>query len=171
MLAASRHGARALGARRGFASVVDAAGVKVAAHDAGQPTASVTLLAKAGSRYASAPGVAHALKNFAFKVCVVFWLFGMGGRGRRASEVDGADGTDFRARCAPCITAHALFFPIFSVCGEFARSLKCYPYRQSTAKRSALGTVRETELYGGVLSTTLTREHLAVTAEFLKGDE
>ncbi|KAI0031796.1 Metalloenzyme, LuxS/M16 peptidase-like protein, partial [Vararia minispora EC-137] len=39
------------------------------------------------------------------------------------------------------------------------------------AKHSALGTVRQAELYGGVLSSTLTREHLALTAEFLPGDE
>ena len=42
---------------------------------------------------------------------------------------------------------------------------------QSTDKRSTLGTVREAELYGGVLSSSLSREHLAVTAEFLRGDE
>ena len=42
---------------------------------------------------------------------------------------------------------------------------------QSTAKRTALGTVRESELYGGVLTSSLGREHLAVTAEFLRGDE
>ena len=42
---------------------------------------------------------------------------------------------------------------------------------QSTGKRSALGTIREAELYGGVLSSSLYREHLALTAEFLRGDE
>ena len=42
---------------------------------------------------------------------------------------------------------------------------------QSTATRSAIGTVRESELYGGVLSSSLGREHLALTAEFLRGDE
>ncbi|TRM60694.1 Metalloenzyme, LuxS/M16 peptidase-like protein [Schizophyllum amplum] len=93
---------------RSFATVADSAGVKVAAVDFGQPTSSVTLLVKAGSRFEPKTGVAHALKNFAFK---------------------------------------------------------------STAKRSALGTVRESELYGGVLSSTLSREHLALTAEFLRGDE
>ncbi|KAF8679790.1 LuxS MPP-like metallohydrolase [Rhizoctonia solani] len=41
----------------------------------------------------------------------------------------------------------------------------------TTSQRSALRTVREAELYGGVLSSTLTREHLAITAEFLRGDE
>ncbi|KAI6046578.1 Metalloenzyme, LuxS/M16 peptidase-like protein [Pisolithus marmoratus] len=95
---------------RSFATVVDtkASGVKVAAVDNGQPTTAVTVLVKAGSRYQPSPGVAHVLKNFAFK---------------------------------------------------------------STAKRSTLGTVRESELYGGVLSASLSREYLALTAEFLRGDE
>jgi ubiquinol-cytochrome c reductase core subunit 2 len=53
---------------RSFATVVDSAGVKVAAVDYGQPTSAVTFLVKAGSRFESKPGVAHALKNFAFKV-------------------------------------------------------------------------------------------------------
>ncbi|KAI6095761.1 Metalloenzyme, LuxS/M16 peptidase-like protein [Pisolithus sp. B1] len=93
-----------------FATVIDtkASGVKVAAVDNGQPTTAVTVLVKAGSRYQPSPGVAHILKNFAFK---------------------------------------------------------------STAKRSALGTVRESELYGGVLSASLSREYLALTTEFLRGDE
>ncbi|KAJ7672652.1 ubiquinol-cytochrome C reductase complex core protein 2 [Mycena rosella] len=95
-------------ARRSFATVVDTAGFKVAAVDSNQPTVAITFLAKAGPRYQQKPGVAHALKNFAFK---------------------------------------------------------------STEDRSALGTVRESELYGGVLSSTLSREHLALTAEFLRGDE
>jgi hypothetical protein len=57
--------------KRGFATVVDAAsGFKVAAVDNGQPSSSVTVLLKAGSRHQSKPGVAHALSNFAFKVCV-----------------------------------------------------------------------------------------------------
>ncbi|KAF5376695.1 hypothetical protein D9615_007864 [Tricholomella constricta] len=93
---------------RSFATVADSAGLKVAAVDRNQPTSAVTILVKAGSRFESKPGVANALKNFAFK---------------------------------------------------------------STAKRSALGTVRESELYGGVLSASLGREHLALTAEFLRGDE
>ncbi|KAK7448432.1 ubiquinol-cytochrome c reductase core subunit 1 [Stygiomarasmius scandens] len=93
---------------RSFATVVDSAGVKVAAVDSNRPTTSVTFLVKAGSRFETKAGVAHGLKNFAFK---------------------------------------------------------------STAKRSALGTVRETELYGGLLSANLSREHLALTAEFLRGDE
>ncbi|KAI0758832.1 LuxS/MPP-like metallohydrolase [Fomes fomentarius] len=112
MLAARASAARsasriARNARR-FATVVDSAGVKVAAADNGEPTSAVTFLVKAGSRYETKPGVAHALKSYAFK---------------------------------------------------------------STDKRSTLGTVREAELYGGVLSSSLSREHLAVTAEFLRGDE
>jgi predicted Zn-dependent peptidase len=57
--------------RRGFATVVNAStGFKVAALDNGQPTSSVTVLLKAGSRYESKPGLAHTLSNFAFKVRV-----------------------------------------------------------------------------------------------------
>ncbi|KAG6374912.1 Metalloenzyme, LuxS/M16 peptidase-like protein [Boletus reticuloceps] len=94
---------------RSFATVADSAsGIKVAAIDNGQPTAAVTFLVKAGSRYEPAPGVSHALKSFAFK---------------------------------------------------------------STAKRSTLGTVRESDLYGGVLFASMSREYLAFTSEFLRGDE
>ena len=70
-------------------------------------TSTVTVAIKAGSRYESAPGVAHVLKNYLFK---------------------------------------------------------------SNQKRSALRLVREAEFYGGVLSTALTKEHLLLTAEFLRGD-
>jgi len=56
---------------RSFATVVDNAGIKVAAVDHHQPTSAVTILVKAGSRFESKPGVAHALKNFAFKVISV----------------------------------------------------------------------------------------------------
>jgi ubiquinol-cytochrome c reductase core subunit 2 len=61
---------RAIRAVRAFATVVDTAGVKVAAIDHGQPTSAVTFLVKAGSRFETKPGVANALKNFAFKVCI-----------------------------------------------------------------------------------------------------
>ncbi|KAK8864552.1 hypothetical protein IAR55_001802 [Kwoniella newhampshirensis] len=71
-------------------------------------TSSLTVAVKAGSRYESIPGVAHVLKNFAFK---------------------------------------------------------------ATSSASSLRTARETELYGGVLSASLTREHLFLSAEFLRGDE
>jgi predicted Zn-dependent peptidase len=53
---------------RKFATVVESSGLKVAAVDNGQPSASVTLLVKAGSRHESKAGLAHALKNYAFKV-------------------------------------------------------------------------------------------------------
>ncbi|SHO78875.1 Similar to S.cerevisiae protein QCR2 (Subunit 2 of ubiquinol cytochrome-c reductase (Complex III)) [Malassezia sympodialis ATCC 42132] len=72
------------------------------------PVASITVAVRAGPRFESQAGVAHALKNFAFK---------------------------------------------------------------STKERSALRIVREAELNGGVLSASLNREHLLLTAEFLKGDE
>ena len=49
--------------------------------------------------------------------------------------------------------------------------LMCCLVGKNTAQKSALRIARESELYGGVLSTTLGREHLAITAEFLKGDE
>ncbi|CDO76334.1 hypothetical protein BN946_scf184795.g5 [Trametes cinnabarina] len=109
MLAARASAARAASRiARNFATVVDTAGVKVAAADNGEATSAVTVIVKAGSRFETKPGVAHALKNYAFK---------------------------------------------------------------STDKRSTLGAVREAELYGGVLSSSLSREHIAVTAEFLRGDE
>lgn len=75
--------------------------------------------------------------------------------------------------------AHVLKSFAFKV-GQDGRSVprlgwpKCkakYLQRQSTASGSALKTARETELYGGVLSAALSREHLFLTAEFLRGDE
>ncbi|KAA1102231.1 ubiquinol-cytochrome c reductase core subunit 1 [Puccinia graminis f. sp. tritici] len=42
---------------------------------------------------------------------------------------------------------------------------------KSTQKRSALSLVRETELLGGILTSSLTREHLILSAEFLKGND
>ncbi|EIW76553.1 LuxS MPP-like metallohydrolase [Coniophora puteana RWD-64-598 SS2] len=51
-----------------------------------------------------------------------------------------------------------------------AHVLKNFAFR-SAGSRSALGTVREAELYGGVLTSSLSREHIALTAEFLRGDE
>lgn len=51
-----------------------------------------------------------------------------------------------------------------------ASALKHFTFK-STAKRSALRVVRESELYGGLLSSSLTKENLLLTAEFLRGDE
>ncbi|BGP14442.1 ubiquinol-cytochrome c reductase core subunit 1 [Rhodosporidiobolus nylandii] len=99
---------------RGYATpssvfaVQDVNGVKVASVDEGAPTAAISVVVKAGSRYEPAPGVAHVLKNSLFK---------------------------------------------------------------ANNKRSQIRLVRETEALGGVLSTSLSREHLVLTAEFLKGDE
>lgn len=61
-------------AARTYATVSEASGVKVAGIDNGQPTTSISVVVKAGSRFESRPGVAHALKNFAFKVSPAFWL-------------------------------------------------------------------------------------------------
>lgn len=60
---------------RSFATAVDTAGVKVAAVNHNQPTSSVTVLVKAGSRFETKDGVANALKNFAFKVCLTFFFY------------------------------------------------------------------------------------------------
>lgn len=59
-------------ATRSFASVVESSGVKVAAVETPASTASVTVLVKAGSRYEPKEGVANALKNFAFKVSLLW---------------------------------------------------------------------------------------------------
>lgn len=64
---------------RSYATTVsEASGVKVAGYERGAPagTVNLTVVVKAGSRYETRPGVAHVLKNFAFKVgsilhCVV----------------------------------------------------------------------------------------------------
>lgn len=47
--------------------VSDAQGIKVATRDDGGPTTTLALVVKAGSRYESEPGLAHALSNFSFK--------------------------------------------------------------------------------------------------------
>jgi ubiquinol-cytochrome c reductase core subunit 2 len=109
MFARSRALRNVVNSTRTYAtSVADSAGVKVAGVDLGQPTTSISVVVKAGSRYETLPGVAHALKNFAFK---------------------------------------------------------------ATSNASSLKIVREAELYGGVLSSGLSREHLFLNAEFLRGDQ
>jgi ubiquinol-cytochrome c reductase core subunit 2 len=49
-------------------SVADATGIKVTSRDDGGPTTSLAIVVRGGSRYESAPGVAHTLEKFAFKV-------------------------------------------------------------------------------------------------------
>ena len=68
MLACARSRVSRAVSRRRFATVVDASGIRVAAVDHGQPSSTVTVVVKAGSRHESKPGVAHLLKNYAFKV-------------------------------------------------------------------------------------------------------
>jgi len=52
------------------ANVAEASGVKVVGIENGSrpSTTSITVAVRAGSRYEPAPGVAHVLKSFAFKV-------------------------------------------------------------------------------------------------------
>ena len=64
----------ALTARRSYATVSEAAGVKVVGIDSGvlpAATTSITVVVKAGARYETQPGIAHVLKNFAFKVSAI----------------------------------------------------------------------------------------------------
>ena len=68
MLACARTRVSRAVSRRCFATVVDASGIRVAAVDHGQPSTTLTVVVKAGSRHESKPGVAHLLKNYAFKV-------------------------------------------------------------------------------------------------------
>lgn len=66
--------------RRGLAAAVsgstsfsydtaDVGGVKVASRDVAGPTTKLAVVAKAGTRYQSAPGLTSGLEQFAFKVC------------------------------------------------------------------------------------------------------
>ena len=64
---------------RSFATAVESSGVKVAAVDNNGPTSSLTVLVKAGSRYEPNAGLANALKNYAFKVCLDGAGGGLGG--------------------------------------------------------------------------------------------
>jgi ubiquinol-cytochrome c reductase core subunit 2 len=52
------------------ANVAEASGVKVVGIENGSrpATTSITVAVRAGTRYEPAPGVAHVLKSFAFKV-------------------------------------------------------------------------------------------------------
>ena len=58
---------------RTYATVAESSGVKVAGFERGAPagTVNLTVVVKGGSRYETKPGVAHVLKNFAFKVGVL----------------------------------------------------------------------------------------------------
>jgi len=81
----SRHAVRALQAqsyavpasRRGLAAPAsgtfqyqtgEAAGVKIASRDLAGPTATLALVAKAGTRYQPLPGLAEGLEKYAFRV-------------------------------------------------------------------------------------------------------
>jgi ubiquinol-cytochrome c reductase core subunit 2 len=47
----------------------EAAGIKLVSRNLPGPTASLALVAKAGTRYEWVPGLAEALEKFAFRVC------------------------------------------------------------------------------------------------------
>ncbi len=129
---------------RSYATVSESAGVKVVGIDNGQATTSLSVIVKGGSRFEKQPGAAHALKSFLFKV----------GLGRRGTK-HGHRTPSSSLYEAPWLISHH----------------PCLVLVQSTKSGSALKTIRETELYGGVLSTGLSREHLFINAEFLRGDE
>ncbi|OLL24007.1 Cytochrome b-c1 complex subunit 2, mitochondrial [Neolecta irregularis DAH-3] len=82
-------------------------GIKIASRDDGRPTAALSVVVRAGSRYQPIPGLAHILERFAFK---------------------------------------------------------------STSERTALRITRESELLGGKLSSSVTRDSIILTAEFLRED-
>ena len=54
-------------------SVSDVNGIKVAARDDGAPTTGLSIVLKAGARYAPVPGLAHLLDKFAWKVRISNW--------------------------------------------------------------------------------------------------
>ncbi|KAK2800764.1 ubiquinol-cytochrome c reductase core subunit 1 [Onygenales sp. PD_10] len=104
----SRRGMAAAAAPKGFEyETGDAAGVKFANREVAGPTTTLSLVAKAGSRYQPFPGYSDILEKFAFK---------------------------------------------------------------STVKRSALRITRESELLGGELSSSHSRENVVLTAKFLSND-
>ena len=49
-------------------TLADAAGVKIATAADGSPTGAIAVVLKAGSRFETAPGLAHVLKSAVFKV-------------------------------------------------------------------------------------------------------
>lgn len=108
MLSRRSVGAVARSGKR-FLSTSEAAGIKVSSIDDGRAVSEVSLVVKAGARYAPAhtPAVAHILNKFAFR---------------------------------------------------------------DTSAKSALRLCRESELLGGQLSSHLGREHLVLTAKFLRED-
>jgi ubiquinol-cytochrome c reductase core subunit 2 len=76
-LALHRQGNARFALRRGFAAAAssspasyeptDIAGIKVAAKDSPGPTTKLAVVAKAGTRYQSSPGLTVGLEEFAFK--------------------------------------------------------------------------------------------------------
>ncbi|KAI5787117.1 Metalloenzyme, LuxS/M16 peptidase-like protein [Geopyxis carbonaria] len=63
----SRRGMAAAASNPFHYAVGDASGVKVSSRDDGSPTTSLAFVVRGGSRYQTAPGLAHGLASFAFK--------------------------------------------------------------------------------------------------------
>ncbi len=84
---AFRHQLRAIQApRRGLAAAAsgsfqyetgDAAGVKFASRDLPGPVTTLTVIAKAGTRYQILPGYSDALEKFAFKVSLILSTYSL----------------------------------------------------------------------------------------------
>lgn len=55
-------------------TVSDVNGIKVIARDDGGPTTGISVVLKAGARYAPIPGLAHLLDKFAWKVVLFNWI-------------------------------------------------------------------------------------------------
>ncbi|KAK9457153.1 Metalloenzyme, LuxS/M16 peptidase-like protein [Dipodascopsis uninucleata] len=83
-------------------STVD--GIKIAAKDIGGPITTLSFVIKAGSRYSSTPGVAHALQRFAFQNTAER----SGLRLTRESELQGATLTSTLGRDSIVLTARFL---------------------------------------------------------------
>ncbi|KAK2624257.1 hypothetical protein QTJ16_006207 [Diplocarpon rosae] len=78
----------------------DVNGVKVASRDVAGPTTKLAVIAKAGTRYQSAPGLTSGLEQFAFKVC--------GDMGYQESELLGGQLTSYHTREALVVEAKFL---------------------------------------------------------------
>lgn len=70
--ASSRGLAAAVSGSTSFSyETAEVGGVKVASRDVAGPTTKLAVVAKAGTRYQSAPGLTCGLEQFAFKVCTI----------------------------------------------------------------------------------------------------
>ncbi|KAG0022484.1 ubiquinol-cytochrome c reductase core subunit 1, partial [Podila clonocystis] len=134
--------------KAGYATAVSKTsnGVKIAALDESSPTASVSLVINAGSRFEpkDKAGIAHFVKNYGFKPDPTQEsVSGLGQLLRNNSSLHQNPDN------------HSLQYALDTL---------------NNGKRSAFRIARETELVGGVLSSNLGRETISFTAECLKED-